>query len=103
VLAACLPVKETMPTPAWYQLDGGGIEVAYGKRIDFGRTQNSTIMAMNKIIGISEGELFECDDLVVATFPGGVGLIFEQNNFGEWSFRGWQTEDRSAGLICSSA
>jgi hypothetical protein len=100
LLAACMQAEKPFPAPAFYNLDDGGIEVADGKRIDFGRTQSSTVSAMHKIMGITEGEAFECGDLVVVTLADGVALVFAQNQFSEWSFRGWQTEERSAGKVC---
>jgi hypothetical protein len=28
-------------------------------------------------------------------------LVFKQNQFKEWSFRGWEKDGRTQGLVCS--
>jgi hypothetical protein len=83
-------------------LDAGGIDIpSLGKRIDFGRTQNSTVSAMKKL-GNPSSEIWECSgNVVAASFWDATVLVFKQNQFKEWSFRGWEKDGRTQGLVCS--
>lgn len=100
-LVACAPVEklpETEPIP--YQLDRGGVQlVGRDLRIDFGRTDHSTIPAMTKLVGRPPISTRLCaDGGEVVTWPDGTGLVFADG-----AFRGWvsATQSEGAGLICT--
>lgn len=96
LLTACLPVESPKPLPIGYQLDTGGIDVsARGQRVDFGRTDHSAISAMTKLVGSAPDATGGCAAVSWAQWDR-VTLYFNAGDF-----RGWRTDDRSAGVICS--
>lgn len=104
MLAACAPVETPAPrsAPIAFALDQGGVQVL-GKplRIDFGRTDHSTIPAMTKLVGQPPATTRNCTSggaLVI--WPDGTGFVMAQGEF-----RGWVSaaSGTGAGLTCSPA
>lgn len=99
VLGACAqahPIRP-MPDPIPYVLDANGIQLtATPQRIDFGRTDHSTIPAMSKLVGQAPTATQECaGGGQKVDWPDGTTLIFTKGEF-----RGWSIEGRSAGFTC---
>ena len=108
VLAGCTaPTVERAPVtdPIPYVLDARGIDVIGAPgRIDFGRTDHSTIPAMNKLVGRSAVEQRMCSSGVQrVTWPDGVSLHFAGGNFVGWSRGETGGTIQQAGLTCVSS
>ncbi len=98
-LAGCAAFPEgTRSEPIPYRLDERGVQLLGSDlRIDFGRTDHSTIPAMTKLVGTDPIREITCGALTGAVWPGDVTLFFASGDF-----RGWQTAGGSAGLTCAS-
>lgn len=100
-LAACAPVPDTPRSePIPFQLDAKGVQLLdRSQRIDFGRTDHSTIPAMTKLIGKQPKGVFECTDGgQIVIWPDGTSLIMKRG-----AFRGWvsTTLSNGAGATCN--
>lgn len=78
-------------------LDAGGVQLLdRAQRIDFGRTDHSTLGAMTKLAGRPPETTGLCPNGArFAQWRDGTALIFQGGDF-----RGWKTEETSAGLAC---
>ena len=100
LLTACVPVEES-PQLVFleYQLDEGGVAIpSVEQRIDFGRTDHSTILAMTKLVGTSPTDQGICGEVQWVAWKDGAKLFFTGGDF-----RGWQMAQRAAGRTCASA
>ena len=99
LLAACAPVVPTSPRsdPIPYTLDANGVQLSdRAQRIDFGRTDHSTIPAMTKLVGRSPTTTRNCArGGQQVDWPDGTTLVFAAGEF-----RGWTNVAGSAGLSC---
>ncbi|WP_090211919.1 hypothetical protein [Litoreibacter janthinus] len=96
LLAACAPAAPT-PDPIPYSLDAGGVQLSdRPQRIDFGRTDHSTIPAMTKLVGRAPTATQNCTSGGQRVeWPDGTRLFFAAGEF-----RGWATPTAAAGLSC---
>ena len=88
VASAC--AQEPPRNPIAYSLDGGGLALLQSDlRVDFGRTEESTRVAMNKLEGAGPVAEGDCAALrSYATWPSGISLIFEDQVFVDWAVAG---------------
>lgn len=108
LLAGCAaPVGETpaVSDPIPYALDQQGISVVGASgRIDFGRTDHSTIPAMTKLVGRRSVDQVLCaTGIERMTWPDGVTLYFAGGNFVGWSREETSGTIQQAGRTCTSA
>jgi hypothetical protein len=103
-LSACAVTRPEPPkaTPIPYALDAGGVQLADRPlRIDFGRTDHSTIPAMTKLVGQAETDRGICPDgRPFVVWPDGVALYFEAGAFVGWSLRRADGQVERAGRTC---
>jgi hypothetical protein len=86
--------------PIPYLPDAEGLQLTDRPlRIDFGRTQSSTLPAMTKLVGQEPRASGACADPGVsfADWPDGTRLVFARSRF-----LGWERDGASAGLRCTS-
>jgi len=102
LLAACAPSVPSVPSvpradPIPYTLDAGGVQLSDRVlRIDFGRTDHSTVPAMTKLVGQPPAATRDCaGGGQRVEWPDGTALIFAAGEF-----RGWATPAGGAGLSC---
>ena len=99
LLAACAPAVPEAPRPAPipYTLDASGVQLSdRAQRIDFGRTDHSTVPAMTKLVGQPPTAKRNCaGGKLQVEWPDGTALIFAAGEF-----RGWAASTGSAGLSC---
>lgn len=99
MLAACAPAAPIAPrtTSIPYTLDAGGVQLSdRPQRIDFGRTDHSTIPAMTKLVGRGPTATGDCaGGGQKVDWPDGTTLVFAAGEF-----RGWTSAAGSAGLSC---
>ncbi|TDT73780.1 hypothetical protein BDE40_2556 [Litoreibacter halocynthiae] len=99
LLAACAPAAPNSPRsePISYTLDAGGVQLSdRAQRIDFGRTDHSTIPAMTKLVGRGPTATRDCAGGVQQVeWSDGTALVFAAGEF-----RGWTNATGSAGLSC---
>lgn len=95
LLAGCAEMSDrSEPIP--YRLDTGGVQLVGSElRIDFGRTDHSTVPAMSKLIGTGPVEEISCGSVTGVVWPDDVTLFFAGGDF-----RGWQTSVTSEGQTC---
>jgi len=96
LLAACAP-SVPRPDPIPYTLDAGGVQLSDRVlRIDFGRTDHSTVPAMTKLVGQPPAATRDCaGGGQRVEWPDGTALFFAAGEF-----RGWATRAGGAGLSC---
>ncbi|RLJ41280.1 hypothetical protein BCF46_3072 [Litoreibacter meonggei] len=99
LLAACAPTVPTAPRsdPIPYTLDANGVQLSdRAQRIDFGRTDHSTVPAMTKLVGRGPTATRDCaGGRQQVEWPDGTTLVFAAGEF-----RGWTNAAGSAGLSC---
>jgi hypothetical protein len=99
LLAACAPTAANTPRadPIPYTLDASGVQLSdRAQRIDFGRTDHSTVPAMTKVVGQMPTTTRNCaGGGQRVEWPDGTALIFTAGEF-----RGWTNAAGSAGLSC---
>lgn len=106
VLAGCgapQPVADFGLDPIPFTLDPRGIQLLdRAQRVDFGRTDHSSVVAMNKLTasaperegGCAEGGRY-------AAYPGGIVLHFAAGDFLGWSRQESSGTIQQAGRVCS--
>ncbi|SHF35130.1 hypothetical protein SAMN05444273_105230 [Litoreibacter ascidiaceicola] len=99
LVAACAPAGPNVPRsdPIPYTLDANGVQLSdRAQRIDFGRTDHSTIPAMTKLVGRGPTATRDCAGSgQQVEWPDGTALVFAAGEF-----RGWTNAAASAGLSC---
>ena len=99
LLTACAPSAPTAPrtTPIPYTLDSNGVQlVNRAQRIDFGRTDHSTIPAMTKLVGQPPAAPRDCaQGRQAVDWPDGTTLVFAAG-----ALRGWANAQGQAGVSC---
>ncbi|WP_298259052.1 hypothetical protein [uncultured Litoreibacter sp.] len=100
VLAACMPTAPSTPRPdpIPYRLDESGIQLTDRvQRIDFGRTDHSTLPAMTKLVGAPPFASQDCaGGGQRVDWPDGTSLVFKGG-----TFRGWINAASAVGEGCS--
>jgi len=90
-LAGCAPAPQPIP----FTLDAGGVQLTDSPlRIDFGRTEDSTIAAMTRLMAAPPVDTGACSTTRFARWAGGPTLYFRDGDFIRWSAPG-------AGVDCS--
>ncbi|MEP5757960.1 MAG: hypothetical protein ABJ327_01370 [Litoreibacter sp.] len=85
-------------SPLPHRLDANGVQLLDRPlRIDFGRTDHSTISAMTKVLAVGPNGTRDCGGLQEVYWPDGTVLAFEAGNF-----RGWQKDGAGAGQNCGA-
>ena len=99
LLTACVSTAPSEPRfdPIPYVLDANGVQLSgRPERIDFGRTDHSTIPAMTKLVGLKSTASRECvGGGEWVEWPDGTALIFASGEF-----RGWANASGRAGVSC---
>lgn len=97
LLPACTAAPERSAPPA-FAPDAEGIAIVGSPlRIDFGRTEESTISAVTRLEGTGPREVVDCGGVRAARWPSGLGLHFRDG-----AFLGWARPDGSgAGIPCA--
>ncbi|MEP3347135.1 MAG: hypothetical protein ABJN34_06330 [Litoreibacter sp.] len=99
VLAACAPTVPSAPRPdpIPFTLDAAGVQLSdRTQRIDFGRTDHSTIPAMSKLVGAKPAASQDCaNGGQQVEWPDGTVLVFANGEF-----RGWVSATSRAGVSC---
>jgi len=100
-LAGCEAPTPAAPAtkPIPYRLDSKGIQlIDRPQRVDFGRTDHSTIGAMTKLVGRGPVEQGFCGEVQRVRWPDGTTLYFQRGDFRGWSLDG--ETPRRTGVTC---
>ncbi|MEM7470285.1 MAG: hypothetical protein AAF340_02970 [Pseudomonadota bacterium] len=104
LMAGCA-APEPRPNPIAFSLDAGGIQLLdRPQRVDFGRTDHSTLSAMTKLTASDPMREGACvGGGRYAAFGDGVALHFARGDFVGWSRREQDGTIRQAGRACVQA
>lgn len=106
-VAGCAPVdtapRPTKTDPIPFQLDAQGVQlVGRSGRIDFGRTDHSAELAMNKLVGEGPASRAICGDGTASvTWPDGTVMYFRGGDFRGWSRTAADSSSRQGGRTCA--